>query len=136
VLYRLRDGRTSFVVLVQPPFGVSTKEAYGWWDAAHKDGPIVAGPDTLVAGERGNDLQGPVAARHAEVGRIAKRLAALGAHDAAMSGSGSAVFGLFTTKAAALAAAAALTTRGRRVVVTRTVGRAAFRRLSAIRYFG
>ncbi len=42
-----------------------------------------------------NDLEAPVAARHPEIGRIVDRLRGAGARLAAMSGSGSACFGLF-----------------------------------------
>ena len=43
----------------------------------------------------GNDLEGPVGARHPEIRRIVERLREAGATLAAMSGSGSACFGLF-----------------------------------------
>jgi 4-diphosphocytidyl-2-C-methyl-D-erythritol kinase len=51
-----------------------------------------------------------------------------GAVAAAMSGSGSAVFGLFRTRAGAERAARPLSTRGARVIVTRTLSRSVHER--------
>ncbi len=138
VLYPLADRPPAFVVLVAPGFGVSTRDAYGWWDEAHRPelhglggglvptGPVPWRPE---GGERGNDLEAPVVARHPEIGRIVKRLRTLGAVQAAMSGSGSVVFGLFGQETAAIDAAEAVGRAGRRVTVTRTVGGGEFRRL-------
>jgi 4-diphosphocytidyl-2C-methyl-D-erythritol kinase len=47
-----------------------------------------------------------------------------------MSGSGSAVFGLFRSRPRAAAAAKALEGRGRTILITRTVDRAKYRRLA------
>jgi 4-diphosphocytidyl-2C-methyl-D-erythritol kinase len=47
-----------------------------------------------------------------------------------MSGSGSAVFGLFSSKSAATGAARRLELPNRRVLLTRTLGRAQFRALA------
>jgi 4-diphosphocytidyl-2-C-methyl-D-erythritol kinase len=131
ILFPLEDRPKAVVVLVQPDFGVSTKDAYGWWDAAHPAGLLTSMARwTPDGGERGNDLEPPVAAKHPEIGKLVKRLRALGASDAAMSGSGSAVFGLFSQESAALAAADALAAPSRRVTLTRTVGRQEYRRLT------
>lgn len=131
VLYPLPDRPTLFVVIAQPSFGVSTRDAYGWWDSAHSQGGLVSTPpDRDGPGERGNDLEGPVAAHHPTIGRLVKRLRACGAEDAAMSGSGSAVFGLFASESLALDAAAAVTRSGLVVTVTRTVNRGAYRRMT------
>jgi 4-diphosphocytidyl-2-C-methyl-D-erythritol kinase len=61
---------------------------------------------------------------------IARSLVEYGAYHAAMSGSGSAVFGLFDTRPSADAAARRLETRGRRILTTRTLGRSRFQQLS------
>ena len=120
----------SWVVLVLPDFGVSSKDAYRWWDAAARTPPRLdarrrgafrRGADT--AGLCGNDLEGPVAARHPEISRIVAALTRAGAHHAAMSGSGSAVFGLFGDRRAAERAARTLGRPSRRALVTRTLGR-------------
>jgi 4-diphosphocytidyl-2-C-methyl-D-erythritol kinase len=132
VLYPLVDPPAAWITLVLPAFGVSTADAYAWWDAAGRNG---GGP------EPGNDLQGPVVAHHPEIARIVGALQKAGASHAAMSGSGSAVFGLFDRQTAAGRAARALL-RNRRVLfgpggprsilVVRTVNRAAYQRLAGI----
>ncbi len=119
LLTPLPDLPDAQVVVVRPGFGVSTREAYGWYDeAAARSAPLRApahdvqpARDVRPAGEPGaavggravtdawswggNDLERPVAARHPEIAAIVGRLRASGAWLAAMSGSGSACFGLF-----------------------------------------
>jgi 4-diphosphocytidyl-2-C-methyl-D-erythritol kinase len=200
VLYPLVDPPAAWVVLALPAFGVSTKEAYEWFDdrsvavgssSASLDslpaladastfggapqgelGPVVPQlarddpePGRRVEGSRAsrsrarpsakfrstlslskgrtlvwpqappeaelrNDLQCPVAERHPQIGRLVGALRRLGASYAAMSGSGSAVFGLFATRASAALAAAALGARTRRTMVTRTLNRAKYQALA------
>jgi 4-diphosphocytidyl-2-C-methyl-D-erythritol kinase len=139
LLFPLPDVTTSWVVLALPSFGVSTKDAYGWWDAAwssskgrrhlHPSDPALTG-FRLPSSEIVNDLEDPVVAHHPEVGRLVSRFRRLGAIHAAMSGSGSAVFGLFATRDDADRAARSLIRPQLRVLVTRTVGRHAFQRSS------
>jgi 4-diphosphocytidyl-2-C-methyl-D-erythritol kinase len=127
-LYPLIDQPSTWVTIAFPSFGVSTKDAFAWWDEggvrmdSEPEGP-----------EAANDLQAPVAVRHPEIARMAKMLGRAGASYAAMSGSGSAVFGLFKRRVDAQRAAAGLAGRGRRTVVTRTIGRAAYQRLAGVR---
>lgn len=83
----LPDVPPATVVLARPPFGVSTRDAYGWYDES------VRGSGALHA--CANDLEAPVVGRHPEIGRIVERLRGAGARLAAMSGSGSACVGLF-----------------------------------------
>jgi 4-diphosphocytidyl-2-C-methyl-D-erythritol kinase len=117
------------VVLVFPPFGVPTAEAYGWLDEDRAAGKARAAPRhalRLADGaevEVANDLEAPVVARHPEIGRARDALLAAGAEAAAMSGSGSAVFGLFPAEAAAAAAAEGLRSAGWRAALSRTAGR-------------
>jgi 4-diphosphocytidyl-2-C-methyl-D-erythritol kinase len=134
-LFPLAEAPVRHVVLVKPGFGVSTRDAFGWWDrAAEGRGPAwqaprghhTLGPDT------GNDLERFVARHHPEIRRIAVALQKAGACYAGMSGSGSVVFGLFDTRAHADAARARVEGRGRRAWLSRTVNRAAYRRLAAI----
>jgi 4-diphosphocytidyl-2-C-methyl-D-erythritol kinase len=120
VLFGLMDAPVAWVTLVLPAFGISTREAYGWWDASGSFG------DGVV-----NDLQPAVVRHHPEIGRIVAALEGRGAKPAAMSGSGSAVFGLFSTRIAAQNAARALATRSRRAIVTRTVNRVRYQTLAA-----
>jgi 4-diphosphocytidyl-2-C-methyl-D-erythritol kinase len=144
LIFPLADCRRSWVVVVLPSFGVSTRQAFGWWDARSRAAvgkrgrPRSAGqlPGLrLPAAEMVNDLEAPVAAHHPEVRRLVGHLRRAGATHAAMSGSGSAVYGLFETEAQAVAASAALGRPGRRVVITTTLGRKEYQRLSSPRVF-
>jgi 4-diphosphocytidyl-2-C-methyl-D-erythritol kinase len=147
LLFPLLEVPPTWVTLVVPPFGVSTKDAYRWWDESpalrsrrsSPDWPGTSGerarrfPGALAAslskGELINELERPVASRHPEIARIVRALGRRGAIHAAMSGSGSAVFGLFPSKADADRAAVVLATGARRTLVTCTVTREKYRRL-------
>jgi 4-diphosphocytidyl-2-C-methyl-D-erythritol kinase len=126
LLVPLDDIDRAWVVVVVPEFGVSTKDAFAWWDEARRDGQD--GHD-----RRGknisNDLQPLVAKRHPIVGKLVRALNKEGASHASLSGSGSAVFGLFSRRADAQAAARELA--GPRTFVTPTLTRAGCRRLAA-----
>ena len=130
-LFPLIDAPASWVVLVLPEFGVSAREAYGWFDEAGASSSRLreaASALPLPAVDLRNDLEGAVAARHPSIRRFIGALRRHGAWHAAMSGSGSAVFALFATRRAADTAARALEGRGRRIVVTRTIGRREYER--------
>jgi 4-diphosphocytidyl-2-C-methyl-D-erythritol kinase len=127
LLYPLLDAPPAWVVLVLPDFGVSTKEAFGWF-ARRPAAPKLAASDEQ---SQGNDLEAPVVARHPEIGRIISALARSGASQASMSGSGSAVFGLFSSRPAALRAAARLASPLFRTLVSRTLNRQRYQRLAA-----
>jgi 4-diphosphocytidyl-2-C-methyl-D-erythritol kinase len=148
LLFPLVDLPATWVALVIPPFGVSTKDAYGWWDSMKRRPPLFSRPasvkgvrplfDDLLAlslskGELRNDLEAPVAAHHPEIDQMVRALRRQGATYAAMSGSGSAVFGLFESKAAADRASRGSATRGWRTQVTHTISRAVYRRVSVPR---
>ncbi len=127
-IYPLAALPPMWVVLVLPDFGVSTAEAYRWHDlqaAGSGQARAVALPASwgLPTDEGGNDLEAVVAARHPEIGAIGEILRAARATCAAMSGSGSTVFGLFGSREAAARAAGRCRRAGWRVVVTRTAGR-------------
>lgn len=139
VLFPLADAPPSWVLLVLPNFGVSTKDAYAWFDAYEEKPPggffqAKGVPKTsrwfFSLPEPWNDLQRPVEARHPEIARIVDGLRRAGAAYGAMSGSGSAVFGLYAGRSQAQRAARVLGGPGRRIVVTRTLGRSAFLRRS------
>lgn len=113
-LYPVDDIRRFGVVVIKPSFGVSTADAYGWLDEDRR----AAGAD-LAPGEppreldvgwpaRGlalvNELEPPVARRHPELAEMLSACRRAGAVGAAMTGSGSAVFGLFSETASARAA--------------------------------
>ena len=80
----------------------------------------------------GNDLEGPVGARHPEIGRIVERLREAGATLAAMSGSGSACFGLFPP-GAALPDAESDWPNGTRVWHTRLLSRSEYAEVTFVR---
>ena len=123
VLLPLDDTEARWVTIVIPPFGVSTRDAYLWWDAD---------PAGRTQSAVRNDLQGPVAARHPQIGTILTRLTKAGAAQAMMSGSGSAVYGLFRNRQAAVRAADALRSKSRRTLITRTVNRMRYQALAAL----
>jgi 4-diphosphocytidyl-2-C-methyl-D-erythritol kinase len=141
LLFPLFDHPPAWVVVVLPAFGVSTKDAFAWW--AHRSRGSRGSGGSVGLGEAGlrgladcgerlvNDLQIAVQAHHPEIGRIVRALRAQGAGHAAMSGSGSAVFGLFERRADGERAAAALRSTTRRAVLTRTLNRSKYQRLAA-----
>ena len=144
LLFPLIDWPAAWVVLVLPEFGVSTKEAFEWWDLDASsfdtlrvvERPVRRGnTDPLVLSlskdELVNDLEVPVTGRHPGVARAVRALKKAGASHAAMSGSGSTVFGLFARRTDAARAAAALASRSRRTVVTRTLNRSKYQALAA-----
>jgi 4-diphosphocytidyl-2-C-methyl-D-erythritol kinase len=129
-IYPLVDLPPHWIVIVRPPFGVSTAEAYAWYDDDRAAGlreirelQLLPVPWPSRAAQMINDLEPPVLRRHPEIGLLKAQLKDAGAVAAAMSGSGSAVFGLFRTRAAAARAARPLSTRGVRAIVTRTLSR-------------
>lgn len=124
-LLPLADVRPFHVVIATPDFGVSTAAAYGWFD---EDGGLQDAPRTLAAWPEAalsvrNDLEPPVARRHPRVAELVGQLEQAGALAAAMSGSGSAVFGLFDSSARAARAARSLASPGLEVLRARTLGR-------------
>ena len=123
-----------WVVLAFPRFGVSTAEAYRWFDAEQPDRHRAAraGQRSLRLSAFANDLEPAVARRHPALQTTIAKLRGSGAMLAAMTGSGSAVFGLFPRRASAFRARRALRQPGWRTVVTRTVGHEAYRRLTAV----
>ncbi|HVZ48111.1 MAG TPA: 4-(cytidine 5'-diphospho)-2-C-methyl-D-erythritol kinase [Gemmatimonadaceae bacterium] len=127
------------IILLVPPFGVSSRDAFGWYAATHDAGTRqpsrIATPASGIAlatveaalaariGEEavstapsvttehsfswreigalsGNDLQDVVVAHHPELAGAIGLLRAAGAPMAQMTGSGSAVFGVFPVRPA------------------------------------
>jgi 4-diphosphocytidyl-2-C-methyl-D-erythritol kinase len=141
LLFPLREPASAWVVLVIPAFGVSTRDAFGWFDAAKVARALepikgsssrkAASGDPAASAEMVNDLEAPVAGHHPEIVRIISALHRGSATQAAMSGSGSAVFGLFSSRQPAAAAAARLSARSFRTLVTRTLNRQTYQRLAA-----
>jgi len=139
LVFPLSDMPRMWVALIVPRFGVSTGVAYQWWDEWATDRRGARPPRSgrgripgldLPGQELRNDLEDPVVIRQPAIGRLVAKLRAAGAVYAAMSGSGSAVFGLFDARARAEAAAASI--RGAdRALLTQTIGRGAFARAAA-----
>ena len=105
------------LVVAVPPVHVSTAAAYALVVPDDRPRPDLAAAilsDDLGRWRReiGNDFETPVAARHPEIEAALGALAEAGAGYAAMSGSGSAVFGAFEDAAAAESAACRLATTG------------------------
>jgi 4-diphosphocytidyl-2-C-methyl-D-erythritol kinase len=130
-IYPLVDLPTHWVVIVQPPYGVSTAEAYAWYDEdrgaglrEQREPQILPVPWPTRAAQMINDLEPPVVRRHPEIGALKVLLRESGAVAAAMSGSGSAVFGLFRTHSAASRALKPVSRGGARALLTRTLSRA------------
>lgn len=145
-IYPLTDLPKAYVVLIRPGFGVSTVEAYRWYDEALRPQttrltqisefplrraagrPLPAGWPAWAASLK-NDLEGPVIRHHPTIARIRQDLIDAGAVTAAMSGSGSAVFGLFERAEAARRTARDLGRPGWTVLATRTLTHREYQRL-------
>lgn len=123
------------VALLVPPFAVSTADAYGWLSSERR--PFVTAGRELavedfatwdgVARVAANDFEAVVGRRHEEVARCVAALRQVGARLAMLSGSGSAVFGVFdatgTSPDGRFDEASLSTATGVRVIVTRTASR-------------
>lgn len=118
-LFPLIDRPPRYVVLATHGPGVSTADAYRWLAASRGRRTV----ELEICGPPRNDLEPPVEARHPVIAQLRRRLMALGAETARMSGSGSAVFGLFRTELAARRAASSLAASGHAVWLTRTRAR-------------
>jgi 4-diphosphocytidyl-2-C-methyl-D-erythritol kinase len=137
-IYPLADLPRHWVVLLVPGFGVSTPEAYGWYDAERENarGPavrepqFVPGPWPSRAAQMINDLEAPIAQHHPEIDQMKAALRRVGAVAAAMSGSGSTVFGLFQKRSEAFAAVAGLAGSGWQILLTESLGRGEYGHLS------
>ena len=138
-VYPLADLPRHFIVLLIPGFGVSTSEAYGWYDnerelsQAPREAQHVPGPWPSRAAQMINDLEPPIARHHPEIDQMKAALRRAGALAAAMSGSGSTVFGLFQKRRDAQNAVNHLTGAGWRVLLTESLGRGEYARLAAPR---
>jgi 4-diphosphocytidyl-2-C-methyl-D-erythritol kinase len=134
LLFPLIDGAPAWVLLVLPDFGVSTAHAFGWWDDDRALGLVIRrDAHQGTSADLVNDLEAPVAARHPEIRRVILALGRARASQAAMTGSGSTVFGLFSSRRAAERARRAVESPSRRTIVTTTIDRSRFARLSAPR---
>jgi 4-diphosphocytidyl-2-C-methyl-D-erythritol kinase len=122
-VYPLESLPRHWVVLAIPPFGIATKDAYRWFDEGPKETRQTSPGPFFRYGPAGNDLEPAVIARHPLIDQLKQRLTARKATMAAMSGSGSTVFGVFTSRKGAAGAARALEADGVRVLMARFLGR-------------
>ncbi len=113
-IYPLPDAPRRTVLVISPrDIGVSTKDAYQWISTELTNHPKAPKMWKFCAlcwsrtGEVSNDFEGPVFARHPRLGEIRDGLLQRGAAEAALAGSGSAVFGIFRNPAQARRAARA-----------------------------
>src|SRR5271156_3106204 len=114
-IYPLPNAPKQTIVVVSPrDIGVSTKDAFQWISAdltKRPEPPKIWGFCALCWSRQGaglsNDFEGPVFDRHPRLEEIRDGLLKRGAADAALAGSGSAVFGIFRNPARARRAARA-----------------------------
>ncbi len=139
-IYPLADLPRYEVLLVVPPFDVSTADAYRWLDESRGETKAIGESRPLVlpgcswpspACEIVNDFTPAIAARHPAIADVVAALNAAGARAAEMTGSGSTVFGLFDDQALAGDARRALEGSGHVVEATRTLSRREYLRASA-----
>jgi 4-diphosphocytidyl-2-C-methyl-D-erythritol kinase len=121
-------GAAAWVVLAWPGVQLSTSEVYARYRPAPGAGERVAELSAApfgvsgaaeLAGHVENDLTAAAEALCPPISRLRERLLACGALAACMSGSGSAVFGIFAEEDSAEAAHEQLATRVPWVAVTR-----------------
>lgn len=118
-----------YLVVVCPSIRISTAWAYAALDAS-RTFPGKSGANFLTSAFTGNrrtfcvigrplqnDFEPVVFAAHPEIGRVKERLLAMGAAGALLSGSGSAVFGLFRDRHTAVLALAESSGNGPRAFV-------------------
>jgi 4-diphosphocytidyl-2-C-methyl-D-erythritol kinase len=136
-VYPLADLPRHWVVLLLPGFGVATRDAYAWYDedrllsrTSAREPQYVPGPWPSRAAQMINDLEAPIARHHPEIDQMKMALRRAGAVAAAMSGSGSTVFGLFQRRQDAVDAVGRLSGAGWRVLLTESLGRGEYARRS------
>lgn len=118
------------VVLVKPPFGVSTKDAYGAFSLEKIKRHVET--EKLMSAMKQEDLQGVhyyvrnllenvVLQKHPVVKRVKQQVAQSGAEVTLMSGSGPTVYGIYQEEEVARKAVDALRRYGNEVILTKTI---------------
>jgi 4-diphosphocytidyl-2-C-methyl-D-erythritol kinase len=133
-IYPLPDVPARTVLVVSPrSISVSTRDAYSWIDeqlttqaSTSKMWSFCALCWSRQSGALVNDFEAAVFRRHPRLGQIKRRLLQEGAAEAALAGSGSAVFGILRNPAQARRAARAFSND--QVFVARTLSRDSYRR--------
>ena len=125
-VYKLDDSVDYWLLVVDAGVVIPTAEAYSWLTLPDKSNNIegfrAAGDSAWEPDVWTNDFEGPVFQRYPELAAIKDELLALGAYRAALSGSGSAIFGQFQMVSEAVRAAS-LMGRHFRVKVTKPLPR-------------
>ncbi len=117
------------IVLILPDFAISTAEAYHNLILTKRESSLklryfvlsLGGRDELL--DLANDLESATNEYSPAIQEYKEILLGLGAATSSMSGSGSAVFGIFNDEALARSAARGLAARGIRAIATRTLTR-------------
>jgi 4-diphosphocytidyl-2-C-methyl-D-erythritol kinase len=99
VLTEMEDETNYALILVVPEIAIATREAYSWLTTTGKTNTIkrFAVEPVAASGEEkpGNDFENVVFPRHPLLSEIKSHLLSAGARRAALSGTGSAIFGIF-----------------------------------------
>ena len=116
-VYKMDDAGASWLVLVDPGVMIPTAEAYSWLTVSNRLNSIEGfhapnGPE-CATNQWTNDFEAPVFSRYPELATIKDQLLKFGADRAALSGSGSAVYGQFQMISDAIRAGSALDGRFR-----------------------
>ena len=116
-VYKLEDSVDYWLLMVDPGVMIRTAEAYSWLTVPDKsnniEGFCAADGFACETDVWTNDFEGPVFERYPELAQIKDELLQSGAYRAALSGSGSAIFGQFQMVSEAVRAASALGARYR-----------------------
>jgi len=125
-VYKLEDSTDYWLLIVDPGIMIRTVEAYSWLTLPDKSNNIesfcATSGSACEADVWTNDFEAPVFQRYPELAKIKDELLQLGAYRAALSGSGSAIFGQFQMVSEAARAGSALNARFR-VKVTKPLPR-------------
>ena len=136
-VYPLADLPRHWIVLLVPGFGVSSADAYRWYDDEREavggrdrgaSRSTCPGPWPSRAAQMINDLEAPIARHHPEIDQMRAALRRSGALAAAMTGSGSTVFGLFQRRRDATAAVGRLSGGAWRALLTESLDRGSYAR--------
>jgi 4-diphosphocytidyl-2-C-methyl-D-erythritol kinase len=116
-VYKLDDDADYWVLLVDPGVMIPTPDAYSWLTVPDKSNSIEGFCGEMSPDCSGdvwtNDFEGPVFNRYPKLAILKEELIDLGAYRAALSGSGSAIFGQFQMVSDAIRAGSALESRFR-----------------------
>jgi 4-diphosphocytidyl-2-C-methyl-D-erythritol kinase len=111
-VYKLEDSTEYWLLVVDPGVTIPTAEAYSWLTLPDKsnniEGLCAAATPGCGTDVWTNDFEVPVFRRHPELAGIKDELLQSGAYRAALSGSGSAIFGQFQMVSEAARASSSL----------------------------